>query len=243
MVEKYYKFLILVAYYNRPKLVINLIKSINSINYPNFDVCFIDDGSFEGKKVLEVAQKYLNNPLICKTYFHYISDSPEQKIQQGGSRHGEYLNKTILESNSDLVMVVCDDDAIISDSLIKLNEWFIINKEKNYAYSHVRIFNSDVESPFGVEKRPHWTNLEGDIDPFCRVDSSQVVFKSSCFKEGGIRYPFPQTKDLDASLFKQLFEKYGPCPFTGFDIQYKNYFSHQLGKNSFVGQVVSTDID
>lgn len=234
------KFLIVLAYYNRPKMVRTALKSIQELDYQNFHVTGIDDGSKD--HLAPIMIEMLGDKVSWSCY--YIDDSPQQKIAQGGSRHGEYLNKAILESDSDLVVILCDDDALISDSLTKLNKWFDGNPDKKYAYSHVRTFNSDIESPFDVkEKRDHWTNRNDDLNPFCAVDSTQVVYKTSCFKEDGLRYPFPQTKDLDAAIFKQLFKKYGLCSFTGIDIQYKNYFSNQLGKNNPNNQFLAANIE
>ena len=39
------KFLIILAYYERPKIVLNSLNSILDITYPEFEVHFIDDGS------------------------------------------------------------------------------------------------------------------------------------------------------------------------------------------------------
>ena len=45
MEKKELKFLILLFYYNRPKMVLNALNSINKLSYKNFEIAFIDDGS------------------------------------------------------------------------------------------------------------------------------------------------------------------------------------------------------
>lgn len=220
------KFLILLVYYNRPKIVLNALNSIKNMNYSNWEMVFIDDGSeHPGEPVVrEVLADYLDKITFIQTH-----DTVEQKMKQGGSRHGHFMNEAILNSDADVVIVLCDDDAIIPDYFTNLDRWFRNNRHKKYCYSHVRIFDPEKESPFFVEKRDHVTNVTGLINPCCTVDSSQIAYKRSCFTDGGMRYPSPMTRNLDAYMFDQLFKKYGPCHYTGFDSQYKGWFAGQLG--------------
>ena len=39
------KFLILLFYYDRPKMVRNALQSVKELNYKNWELAFIDDGS------------------------------------------------------------------------------------------------------------------------------------------------------------------------------------------------------
>jgi len=225
------KFLIILVYFQRPKIVLNALNSIKQLKYSNWELAFIDDGSNNESLGEPIVREVLKENLD-KIKFYYSNDTIEQKIKQGGSRHGEYMNKAIIESDSDVVIVLCDDDALISDYLNNLNDYFINNLDKNYCYSHVIVFNPDYENPFEKEKTDHWVNKVGDINPVCNVDSTQVAYRSKCFKEDGLRYPFPQTKNLDAEMFKKLFERYGVCSYTGFNSQYKAYFDGQLGNTN-----------
>lgn len=219
------KFIIVLAYYCRPKLVLNAIQSIREMNYDNYHVVIVDDGSFPSSNQVIMV----DDPIVEQAIVHYIPDTPEQKIIQGGSRHGEFINKAILESNADIAIVLCDDDGITPDYFTNLAKWFSENPDQMYCYSHVRYFDPLTESPFGIEKRPWWTNHTHTLNPENTLDSSQVAFRTKCFQVDGIRYPSPQTKNLDAVLFRQLYSKYGPCKFAGFDGQYKAIFDNQLG--------------
>lgn len=221
--------LIILAYYQRTEIVKFALQSIKEIEYANFDLFIIDDGSQTKPHIDEIAQQVLGERLYGRTGFYICSDTPEQKKEQGGSRHGQFVNEIILASNSDLVFLLCDDDAVIPDYLTNLDQWFRENPDKKYGYSHVRIFDPTKESPFGIDKKAHWTNLDTPVHPVNRIDSSQVVFRTECFKKGGVRYPSPQTRNLDAALFQQLFDLYGPCYPMGFDGQYKGWFAGQLG--------------
>lgn len=236
------KFLILLFYYNRPKMVRNALRSIKELDYDNFEIAFIDDGSAEEKRLDLVVPEFLYHLPAGALKHYYISDTPDDKIRQGGSRFGLFANEAILKSDADIIVPLCDDDALIKDSLGNLNNWFQENPSEMYCYSHVRIFNAEEESPFYIGKRPHWTNRTERIQPSCAVDSSQVVFRKECF-EDGVGYDFPRTKDLDADLFTKLFVKYGYCPYTGFDTQYKNYSPSQLGNRDWKSQLfINIDI-
>lgn len=223
------RILICLVYFERPEIVRIALQSIRDIKYANFQFFIIDDGSQTKPGIHDIALEVLGEDLYATTGIYITGDTPEKKKEQGGSRHGYFLNQVISSSVSDLTIVLCDDDAIIPDYLSNLDQWFRDNQDKKYGYSHVRIFDPTRESPFGIEKRPHWTNLTETIHPVNRVDSSQVVFRTECFKKGGLRYPSPQTKNLDSALFQQLFDAYGPCPYMGFDGQYKGWFEGQLG--------------
>ena len=63
------KFLIVLAYYERPKIVLNALNSIMELNYENFEVRFIDDGSIN--KGEEVVREVCSS-IIDKFTFYYI---------------------------------------------------------------------------------------------------------------------------------------------------------------------------
>jgi glycosyltransferase involved in cell wall biosynthesis len=243
------KFIIILAYYNRPKIVRHALRSISNQIYRNFDVVMIDDGSSEESRadnmeLISILQaQLLKDDISLKV--QYINDTPYQKLAQGGSRHGEYMNKAILESSADIYVCLCDDDALLDDYLYNLNTWFNENLDKKYCYSHVRPFNPITEDPFiqKVEKCEWWTNHNEPLNPWHRVDSSQVVFRTSCFKEDGLRYPSPQTENLDAAIFSQAYAKYGLCHYTGFDGQYKGVFEGQMVNRSPVDQYFNSKLD
>lgn len=227
------KFLILLLYYQRPVLVKFALESIKKLDYDNWELAVIDDGS--ETPILPIMNE-MNLDYLNKTKIYTVPDTIQQKIAQGGSRFGEYINKAIMESDADAVVVLCDDDALVSNYFTNLNKYFKDNIDKKYCYSHVIVYNPMEENPFEKQKTEHWVNKSGDINPYCAVDSSQVAIRMNCFKEDGLRFPYPQTRDLDATIFAWLFQKYGPCSFTGFESQYKAYFSGQLGQHTDIEQ-------
>lgn len=219
------KFLIILAYYERPTIVLNSLKSILDISYPEFEVHFIDDGS---TKKGEPVVREVCSSIIDKFTFHYIDNTVEQKKQQGGSIHGRYLNLAIEQSDADHVIILCDDDAIFPHFLTKLNVF--LNKEENidkkYFYHNMVLYNSLTE-PYtvGAERKDlsYFTNQwKTPIHCSSRVDSSQVTYSRSSFIDNGLSYPAPQTSGLDAAIYEQMFEKWGPCYYSGLISQVKS---------------------
>jgi glycosyltransferase involved in cell wall biosynthesis len=219
------KFLIILAYYERPKIVLNSLKSILDISYPEFEVHFIDDGSTNrGEPIV----KEVCSSIIDKFTFHYIDNTIEQKKAQGGSIHGKYLNLAIEQSDADHVIILCDDDAIFPHFLTKLNVF--LNKEENldkkYFYHNMVLYNSLTE-PYtvGAERKDlsYFTNQwKTPIHCSSRVDSSQVTYSREAFFNDGLSYPAPQTSGLDAAIYEQMFQKWGPCYYSSLISQVKS---------------------
>jgi glycosyltransferase involved in cell wall biosynthesis len=219
------KFLIILAYYERPTIVLNSLKSILDISYPEFEVHFIDDGS---TKKGEPVVREVCSSIIDKFTFHYIDNTVEQKKQQGGSIHGRYLNLAIEQSDADHVIILCDDDAIFPHFLTKLNVF--LNKEENidkkYFYHNMVLYNSLTE-PYttGVERKDlsYFTNQwKTPIHCSSRVDSSQVTYSRNAFINDGLSYPSPKTSGLDAAIYEQMFNKWGPCYYSSLISQVKS---------------------
>lgn len=219
------KFLIILAYYERPTIVLNALKSILDISYPEFEVHFIDDGSTNrGEPIV----REVCSSIIDKFTFHYIDNTVEQKKQQGGSIHGKYLNLAIEQSDADHVIILCDDDAIFPHFLTKLNVF--LNKEENldkkYFYHNMVLYNSLTEPyTLGAERKDlsYFTNQwKTPIHCSSRVDSSQVTYSRHAFANDGLSYPAPQTSGLDAAIYEQMFEKWGPCYYSSLISQVKS---------------------
>ncbi len=218
------KFLIILVYFERPNMVENALCSIRSQTYSNYHVAFIDDGSkMEGSNV---AVRYINRDRLT---LYRVEDTVEQKIQQGGSRHGEIMNIAIDENPSDVVVILCDDDALMNDYLEKLNEFYIANPECSYSYCHVRPFNPFHQFPmrFEMDKRSYFTNITHPVNASCVLDSSQVTYRTDCNNVAPYRQY--QTTNHDAVLYADLYEVFGPCVYNGIEGQYKGYFPDQMG--------------
>ena len=234
------KFLIVLAYYERPEMVVNALESINELDYSNFEVAFIDDGSTKkGEPVVREVCK----SIIDKFKFTYIDNTIDDKYKQGGSIHGKYMNEAILASDADIVIILCDDDALVSDYLTNLNNFF--NTHDNlWCYSHVNFYNPEIESFRCSRPKPTLTGLNTDtlnthinmIVPSCKVDGSQVAIKREAFIKYNVWYPYPQTKDCDRFIFESFINYLGLCPFSGCIGQHKGWFVNQLGTKYKVGK-------
>lgn len=236
--EKNNKFLILMAYYNRPKMVINALESIleSNNNYKNWHLIFGDDGSvIPGRPIVE---KYLKEYLNQITFIE-SNATFEQKIRDGLTI-GRYANQIIKESDADIALMLCDDDALHPMYLNNLNSYYNKNPSVNYAYSKLSLFNP-VKNKVNFEDAQ--LNLVGKfnvcnepIDPVGKVDASQVSWRLSCCKEMGAWFGEstihvegqPWSKDTDRSFFENLYKHCGFCYPTGFVGQYKGIHDYQL---------------
>lgn len=226
------KFLILLFFFNRPRLVQNALRSIAAQTYTNYEVAFIDDteGTPESRHM---------DYLFDRERLNYIwtNDTKEAKLERGGSIFGKFANEAMATSDADVCIMVCCDDFLHKDYLLNLNRFFTDNPEINYCYSDVvdydplkdkyeDIFDKEVDHNFflNLNKQPH--NLGNS------KDSSQVAWRRKCFTEGGCAFPWPLTHALDYYLYIQLFQKYGVGYYSGFTGQFKGWHDHQLGKTN-----------
>jgi len=229
------KFELIIAYYKRPLIVRNVLESIKGIQYDNWHLTFIDDSGDDEFKDTFLNYGFDNNKI---TYVPILM-SDNDKIKNGGSMFGKYVNDAIIKSDCDIVMLICDDDAVLPDYLDILNRFYLNNPDEKWAYCHVKPYNPNVENYVAAEAR----NIVFDkslcdidlnqyttpINPFAKVDSSQVTFRKDAMVNGNVWYNYPQTNCLDADIFQKMYNRYGECKFIGGYGQYKGWFEDQLG--------------
>jgi glycosyltransferase involved in cell wall biosynthesis len=218
---------LLLAYYDRPSLVRNALVSIRDCGFDDWQLYFVDDGSPRpGLPVVESILKVSMPKIKCD----YIPDSEEEKQRRGGSRFGSFLNKAIVNSDAEVVVMICDDDALIPGALSKLVDFYENNANVLYAYSWIAPYDPSNEAPHvSFLERPCHLNREGLIHPSNQVDSSQVTWRRQCFDNAGVRYPEIRTRNLDSELFATLHAAHGLCHPTRFHLQYKAIFENALG--------------
>lgn len=230
------KICILLVYYKRPNIVLNALDSIKALKYNNWELNFIDDSGDDSFK--ETLFNYgLDND---KIKYRPIFDSDQTKLEQNGSRHGEYMNLSIKETDAEVIVVLCDDDALVDDYFTKINEFYHNNSEINWSFCNLFFFNPEVEhytqgiNRTSTDYRNHGStyNLniyKGPINPVCAIDGSQINFRRKVFIEKDLWYPSPQTKNLDAAIFTHIVNNYGLCyPMFTYG-QVKGAFADQLG--------------
>jgi len=217
--------LIVCVYCERPKMVRNAIESVRDQTDGNWHLAFIDDGSrVPGEPV--VRDILGDDPRVT---FYRCDDDAAQKDRQKGSRHGEYMNWAIRGCPGDVVVVLCDDDALHPECVANVRAWFTEN-DSPWGYGHVHEFNPYGEKPGQVVRGSQLNQHTGSVDPVCRLDSTQVCYRPGPIRSGEAGYPSLGTGALDASIYTQLLDKYGQVPYMGFVTQYKGVYPGQMGK-------------
>jgi glycosyltransferase involved in cell wall biosynthesis len=242
-----HKFLIVLAYYNRPQMVLKALQSILEIDYPPhaIQLRIIDDGSPQPFPVENYIYKELCRTIDCGIVNTH--DSEHIKNLQGGSRHGAFINEAIFLSTTDYFVILCDDDAIMPNYFKQANEY--LNQfaplgpntapKPVYAFSWVKFYDPLTQHYTQAQhttpyQHPNSTynpinRQEDAVVPVCTIDGSQMLCSTQPFKKHVVQYPYPQTRCLDAAIYQQLFNAYGPCPNMRIYGQYKAAFAGQMG--------------
>ena len=119
----------------------------------------------------------------------------------------------------------------------KLNIFYNKNPNEHWSYCHLNFYNPEVESYQNSKSycdniQLNKVNLNANfmpINPYCRVDSSQVSFKIDSLIKKKILYPHPYTSNLDAHIFNNFHSAWGSCSFNNIVGQHKGWFENQLG--------------
>jgi len=231
------KITILMAYYERPHMMQFALQSLRDQDHTDWDLVFVDDSSpTPGEPIV----KNILKDHLDKVRFYHTND-PDKR--HGASLFGGCWNDALLSADSDIAIMLCDDDALFPNYLLSLSKWYENNATAQYSYGHVVPFNPfDTSSLNSIPFTTCWfLNHTEPIDPFCQVDASQVSWRTQLFKESCIRFPCPQTVALDAALYQQLFQACGPCVFNGMVAQYKAVHDDQLGARA--ATYTTRDID
>jgi hypothetical protein len=72
-------------------------------------------------------------------------------------------------------------------------------------------------------------NKINSMNPENNLDASQVSWRIKNIVKDKITFPFIRTANLDAFLYKQLYNFYHKCVFNGIIVQYKGVHPDQLG--------------
>jgi hypothetical protein len=224
--------IILLLYYNRPKIVRNALRSVKLANehYKNWILAIHDDAS---DIPIEPIAKEILSEEWDKVKIHRSEITKKDKIKLG-SPLGKGVNHLISTTPADIGIMLCDDDALHPLYLVNLNEYFSNNDVKS-CHSNIVFYNPLVENfedAFGRQVTNEYgaNTHKGDIYTSCIVDASQVAWRISCNTEYGAWFPEFHEKNHDAAFFSQLDHKCGRTSYTGFISQYKGWHDHQLGK-------------
>ena len=227
------KFEILLPYYKRPQIVLNTLNSIKNSSYDNWHLTFIDDSGDDSFHSTLVDFGFDSS----KFSYIPIMMSDEDKIKLGGSIHGKYMNDVIEQSDADVIIPICDDDALVFDYMEKLNEYYNNNEEVMWSYCHLNFYDpykesyeeSKPESDNPALNYPYLNSHINELNPYHCKDFSQVTFRRKALIDKNIKYQYPRSNDLDAGIFQDFFWSWGVCPFNGLRGQHKGWHLEQLG--------------
>jgi hypothetical protein len=236
-------------YYERPNMVLNALNSFRAVDYEDYTVAIIDDGSVR-HPVKAIVEKAFPD-LLKKIRFYNTEDTIENKMNRG-SIHGAYMNLAIKEIECDIVAMISDDDAIHSKYFKNLHHFYKTNPNVMYSYSHVILFDPSeqvaCETMININNGRVWNstattniNWTAPINPYCKIDATQVSWRRECSTKDGIFLPEQQTKNLDASFYLKMHEKYGNCVFNGAFSAFKGIHSEQLSNKSGISQYTALD--
>ena len=229
-------------YFERPNMVINAIRSFQKLKYEKYEIAIIDDGSVK-HPIRDILKQYdIKNVKIYET-----NDTIENKLKRG-SIHGSFMNLSMKESDADIALMISDDDALVDGYLEDLNFFYNMNPKAIWSYCHVIAYDPMKEVPCqtlkfrdqkqwntGATVKLNWTT---PINPFCKLDATQVSWK---INEGISSFPEKQTKNLDASFYQSMYEKFGNAVFNGCTGVFKGFHSDQLTNRTGLNQFQPLD--
>lgn len=228
--------LILLAYYDRPKMVLNALDSIreNAKTHDDWILAVLDDSS--KIPAAPIVQREL--PGFEPKIINLVNDdSPEVKAVAGHAG-GEMINRAIRLTTADIALILCDDDALLPTHLRDLSAWYEANPTALSSWSYCAIFDPLNEKPHPSmisrpqNKKIYLNQYSGPIAPSCKVDASQVTWRVSANFEYGTWFPSRAFRNLDASFFAALTERTGLTPCNGLYGQYKGMHKNQLSYKS-----------
>lgn len=202
-----------------------------SQSYNNWNMVICDDGSDIPIQSVLSSMQISDSRITIKR----MNDSLEHK-EQFGSNSGRMLNEAMAESDSDISIILCDDDGLYPDYLLNLNMFYSNHPEIMYSYGHVSLY--DPQSITDIKDIPQvnldtFLNKTLSINPVCAIDASQVSWRLNDLTND--LFPFPQTAALDAVVFQKLYDLYGNCVYNNIIAQYKGWFLDQLGNRMYFG--------
>jgi cellulose synthase/poly-beta-1,6-N-acetylglucosamine synthase-like glycosyltransferase len=115
------KISIIVPAYNEAKTVRSCIQSLQNLNYPNYDIIVVDDGSTD------------------KTFEEASHCNGVKVIRQKNQGKPAALNNGILESDGDIVLTVDADTTLDKEALRKIADRFAANEHLGAVAGNVKV--------------------------------------------------------------------------------------------------------
>ena len=234
---------VILLYTDRPILINNALRSIDSNrrNGGRFHISVIDDSTAKYGVIKHIMWKKYRELYKLSSFFE-IKDTLEDKIKRGDSIFGKYATEAIRASESDFVIILCDDDALFPNYIKELSNYYQKNPSVLWSWCSVSIYDpskhnwdiikkteKNVKNEF-VHTDTFLNDKIGTINPCNRKDSSQVTFRVKNFNYFDISFLSQKTANLDAHLYNDINSKIGPtCHQNDIMGQFKGIYPDQLG--------------
>lgn len=187
---------VIIASFNRPKLLLQAVKSIEAQTYPDVELILVDESDlFSAHELMACYKRPFN--LIKQ----FVKPEERKKI----NRLGVNMNTGLAMAKGDLVCFLADDDFYFPTWLEKAVTFFKENPEVSVGYG-VLYYTKSMEMTFD----PPWVERrfpDGPMkDPFGFLDHNQVIHRN--FKSQGKKYQWPHDVSKiggsDAYYFREV---------------------------------------
>ncbi len=193
----YYPFVsILVPVYNEEKVVLDSIKSLLGLNYPNYEIIVINDGSTDKtKKVAETMVGYQKGK---------YSDVKVSLLNKPNGGKAKALNAGIKLSKAEIVLCM-DGDSQLSPDSVKLAVRHFANREIGAVAGNVKVLNrgklfTDLQALEYIEG----LNMARSAQSFIRlvniIPGPIGLFRKKAIEEAGYYSSDTFAEDADLTL-------------------------------------------
>jgi spore maturation protein CgeD len=183
---------ILLTSYNRPKMVVDAIKSVLNQTYQDFELIILDDNS--EPETLAVLYEYINNP---KVVFYKSNVSPEDRFSRPG--YVVNINIGLKIAQGEFICYLPDDDYLLPNAFELLVAYLNLRPEISVVYGRQQIYRNGSDGGLRGENRV----LESGANT--AVDHCQVMHRASILEKTG-EWPTHDLRMGDAAFWLKIHE-------------------------------------
>lgn len=200
---------IIIASYNRPKLIKEAITSVLCQTYQNWKLWIMDDNS--NKETVDAICSF-KDPRIEIVLHPDITI----KDKQNACRYSVLINEALRLSNGEYISYLCDDDRQFPDWLKSAVSWFENNPDKDVVFGKLTYCDINKRKyPPEETLEPRFFNEILTV-PGGKLDHNQVIHKRECLFNSGLWNEHPGVwTGADSYFFNQLASHY---PFYPLDV-------------------------
>lgn len=213
---------IILPTYNRPNFLQRAIKSVLNQSSPDWELWIYDDDS--DWDIGSIVEKYKDERI------HFFR-GPKLTQEEREGRSGAVARNILLrKSKNELIAYLDDDNCYWPEAIEGAIKHFKEHPERDIIFGKLTYSSLETEA-IPREKRRIRFFTEPVADPFCKLDTSQVIHRRKCLE---VSYWLEKTeRDLreDGWFFRKLREKYTFYPA---DIWFANLYEHEYSRHIMV---------